>query len=66
MDFIHDGALCSFDRTSGANETDVTLDVAAVGLGDVDLAAGALLHVFDCFAAYVRASAIEAPGKRRK
>lgn len=51
VDFIHNGALCGFDGTPGTDETDITLDVAAVGLGDVDLAAGGLLHVFDCFAA---------------
>lgn len=51
VDFIHDGALCGFNGTSGTDETDVPLDVATIGLGDVDLAAAGLLHVLDCFAA---------------
>lgn len=52
MNFIHDGAFGCFDGTSRSDEADITFDVAAVRLGDVDFAAGGLLHVFDCFAAY--------------
>lgn len=51
MNFIHDGAFGGFDGTSRTDETDVTFNVAAVGLGDVDFAPGGLLHVFDRFAA---------------
>lgn len=51
MDFIHDGAFCSFNRTSRTDEADFPFDVAAVGLGDVDFATGRLLHVFYCFTA---------------
>lgn len=51
MNFIHDGAFGGFDGTSRSDETNVTFNVTAVGLGDVDFAPGGLLHVFDRFAA---------------
>lgn len=51
MYLIHDGSLGSLDGASGSHKSDVTLNVAAVGLRDVDLAAGGLLHVFDGFSA---------------
>lgn len=49
MHLVHDCSLGCLDGASGSHKSDITLDVAAVGLRDVDLAAGGLLHVFDGF-----------------
>ena len=52
VDFIHDGILRCLNRHPCPHESNIPIDVAAVGLRDVDFAASGLLHVFDRFAAF--------------